>query len=472
MAEIRCLVNQSCEISGHHPAVLDRNRVHFFQDLESTVALMAHHLSRRGLGEGDRVAMLMYPSWPAVCTVFALIRIKAIVVPLSPRLPLEGLKSQLAAVQAHTMITEPGLHPEGLDGVDILHAEELSDYVALDRRIIPYHAIGQPAVIVFTSGSSGHPKPAMLTYGNLYYSAHHSNTNLHLSSNHKWLLSIPLYHVGGLGILFRCVEGGGTVVIPTRDVPLSQDVQSYEVTHLSLVPTQLIRMMRAADAKKTARSLHTVLLGGAPISTEHILQALALGFPVHATYGMTETSSQVATHPKYISEDKLHTAGRVLPCNEVIIAEDGEIYVRGLTLFAGYIEDDKTVKPFDAEGWYHTGDIGALDEAGYLTVLGRKDNRFISGGENIYPEEIERILTGRLKVDKAVVVPVADETFGQRPVAFVAFPPGTNAAHLAHQLEEFLPRFKIPVAFHEWPPEAPEDLKFDRIWFQDFINPP
>lgn len=470
MAEIRCLVNQSCEISKHQPAVLDNNRVHFFQDMESTVALMAHHLARRGLGEGDRVAMLMRPSWPSVCTVFALIRIKAIAVPLSPRLPVEALKSHLAAVQAHTLITEPGLHPEELDGVDILHAEEIADYVALDRRIIPYHDTSQPAVIVFTSGTSGHPKPAMLTYGNLYYSAQHSNTNLHFSSHHKWLLSIPLYHVGGLGILFRCVEGGGTVVIPTPDVPLSRDVQSYKVTHLSLVPTQLIRLMQAADAKKTARSLHTVLLGGAPISTEQVQQALALGFPVRVTYGMTETSSQVATHPKYISEDKLHTAGRVLPCSEVFIAEDGEIYVRGRTLFAGYIEGDKTVSPIDTEGWYHTGDIGALDEAGYLTVLGRKDNRFTSGGENIYPEEIEGILIGRLNVDKAIVVPVPDETFGQRPVAFVAFPSGITAAHLAHQLEEFLPRFKIPVVFHDWPPDAPDKLKSDRIWFQSFIN--
>jgi o-succinylbenzoate---CoA ligase len=468
MAEIRCLLNQSCEISKHIPAVLDSNRVHFFQDLESTVAFMAYHLAQRGLGEGDRIAMYMHPSWPAVCTLLAIIRIKAVAVPLSTRLPIDGLKRQLATVNAKTLMIQSGHGPEGsLDEVEILVAEELADYVALDRRNVPMHNLDQPAVIVFTSGSAGEPKPALLTYGNLYYSAQQSNINIRLSSNDRWVLSLPLYHVGGLAILFRCIESGATMVIPNRDVSLSQEIQAYEVSHLSIVPTQLIQMMQASDARETAASLRVVLLGGAPISEEHIRQAMSLGFPVYATYGLTEMCSQVATHSKYTPEEKLHTAGKVLRTNELMLAADGEIFVRGKALFAGYIEGDQLNPARDAEGWYHTGDAGVLDADGYLTILGRKDNLFISGGENIYPEEIERVLSGRLKVSRAVVVPVADETFGHRPLAFVEFPADVNAEHLSHQLKEFLPRFKIPVAFRAWPEDAPDGFKLDRAWFHN-----
>ncbi|MDQ3864187.1 MAG: AMP-binding protein, partial [Actinomycetota bacterium] len=143
------------------------------------------------------------------------------------------------------------------------------------------------------------------------------------------------------------------------------------------------------------------------------------------------------------------------------ISERGEILVRGETLFAGYVEGEELDRPLDAGGWFHTGDLGELDENGYLRVRGRMDNLFISGGENIQPEEIEEALCRLEGIHEAVVVPVPDEEFGARPVAFVRTDDG-ELEDLARKLEPVLPRFKIPISFHPWPERERPGMKADR----------
>jgi O-succinylbenzoic acid--CoA ligase len=146
---------------------------------------------------------------------------------------------------------------------------------------------------------------------------------------------------------------------------------------------------------------------------------------------------------------------------EVSISESGEILVRGETLFAGYVEGEELDRPLDAEGWFHTRDLGEIDEGGYLRVGGRMDNLFISGGESVQPEEIEEALCRLDGIDEAVVVPVPDEEFGARPVAFVRVA-GWEPEELAQELEPLLPRFKIPISFHPWPERARRGMKVDR----------
>jgi O-succinylbenzoic acid--CoA ligase len=139
----------------------------------------------------------------------------------------------------------------------------------------------------------------------------------------------------------------------------------------------------------------------------------------NTTYGLTEMASQVTTTSPAATLQELYTAGRVLPHREVSISESGRILVQGETLFAGYVGGEGVDRPLDAGGWFHTGDLGELDEAGYLSVRGRVDNMFVSGGENVQPEEVEEALCRLEGVEEAVVVPVEDEEFGARPVAFV-----------------------------------------------------
>ena len=153
------------------------------------------------------------------------------------------------------------------------------------------------------------------------------------------------------------------------------------------------------------------------------------------------------------------------------MAEDGESLVRGDTLFAGYVEGDGVKRPLDDGGWFHTGDLGEIDESGYLRVTGRRDNQFISGGENVQPEEIEAALLRIEGVEQAVVVPVADEEFGERPVAFVRARGGGQARDLTEALTLVLPRFKIPMAFRDWPePQGLEGMKVDRRAFRKLVR--
>ena len=175
-------------------------------------------------------------------------------------------------------------------------------------------------------------------------------------------------------------------------------------------------------------------------------------------------ASQVATMRPDSPPEKRETSGRLLRNRDLIIADDGEILVCGDTLFLGYVGPEGVRDARDKNGWFHTGDIGSLDAEGYLTVRGRKDFMFISGGENIHPEGIEDAIARLGGIEQSLVVPVADPEFGSRPAAFLradgALP---SAKTLAARLGEWLPKFKIPVAYFPWPEEFSGHLKPDRL---------
>ena len=189
---------------------------------------------------------------------------------------------------------------------------------------------------------------------------------------------------------------------------------------------------------------------------------MARGLPVFTSYGLTEMASQVTTTRPGAGAAERETSGRLLPHRLLRIAADGEILVRGETRFRGYVDEAMLHEPFDAEGWYATGDLGRLGEDSLLRVEGRKDNLFISGGENVQPEEIESALAACEGVAQAVVVPVPDAEFGYRPVAFVRLEGRVPEEDLRRALERRLPRFKMPRVFLPWPEEYAEGLKPDR----------
>jgi o-succinylbenzoate---CoA ligase len=414
-----------------------------------------------GLGElepGSRVALQLPKDERYVALVLALIRAGHVACPISDRLPPRGVAQLLGRAACSALISEDqellqtagsGLHrlaPEVLLREGRQRAEPAD---------IPQE---RPATIIFTSGSTGAPKAAIHTFGNHYHSALGSNANIALRPGDRWLHSLPLYHVGGLSILFRCLLAVATVALPQPGTTPGESIAGLAATHVSLVSSQLSRLLRESV---DLGGLQAVLMGGGPVPPSVVDEALARGLPLHTSYGLTEMSSQVTTTWPGASLEELRTAGRVLPNREVSISEEGEILVRGETLFAGYAEGEKLDRPVDAEGWFHTRDLGEIDESGYLRVGGRMDNLFISGGENVQPEEIEEALCRLEGVDEAVVVPVPDEEFGARPVAFVRAA-GREPEELAQELEPRLPRFKIPISFHPWPEEARRGMKADR----------
>ena len=423
-----------------------------YEELDLMISAAA--LRFGGLEPGSRVALYLPKDERYVALVLALIRAGHVACPISDRLPPRGVAKLLGRAACSALISEdedvgPGLfkpEPEALFRGGRQRAEPAD---------IPQ---GRPATIIFTSGSTGAPKAVLHTFANHYHSALGSNANIALRPGDRWLHSLPLYHVGGLSILFRCLLAGATVALPEPGTSIGESIVGLGATHVSLVSTQLSRLLQEnADLG----GLQAVLMGGGPVPPSLVDEALVRGLPLHTSYGLTEMASQVTTTPPGASLKELHTSGRALPSREVSISERGEILVRGDTLFAGYAEGEQLDRPLDQEGWFHTKDLGELDKDGYLRIGGRMDNLFISGGENVQPEEVEEALCRLEGVDEAVVVPVPDEEFGARPIAFVRAA-GRKPEELAQELESVLPRFKIPISFHPWPEEARRGMKVDR----------
>jgi o-succinylbenzoate---CoA ligase len=440
-----------------------------YGELDRRVSIVAGRIGEMGFGIGDRAALYLSKDEHYLVLFLALIRAGCITCPLSTRLPPRGVAPLLKKAACRVLISSDENLPGATDaGVRKLHPEVLfADEPGARDLPQPSEelrlALDRPATIVFTSGSTGVPKAVLHTFGNHYYSAKGSNANIALAPGDRWLHSLPLYHVGGLSILFRCLLAGAAIVLPESDVSLGAAIADGLATHVSLVSTQLLRLLREEDFDPGR--LRAILLGGGQIPASLVDEAVGHRLPVYTSYGLTEMASQVTATPPGASLEELHTSGRLLPHREISISDDGEILVKGETLFAGYVEGDVIDRPLDADGWFHTRDLGELDAEGYLRVRGRKDNLFISGGENVQPEEIEEALCRVEGVEEAVVVPVPDAEFGARPVAFVRKDDG-EPGDLARALEPVLPRFKIPVAFHGWP-EGVEGIKADRAFFRE-----
>ena len=465
-------LSEVAEVMPEALAVVAPGRMLTFGELDGLVAATARRLRAQAGGVGARVGLYLPNGWQALVLVLASIRAGVVVCPISTRVPPNGVATLLRKVSASLLITgRSELTGHLPDEIVVVPPETMVEEEVGGQEEASPLALDQPATVVFTSGSMGVSKAALHSVGNHYFSAMGARGNIALDSGDRWLLALPLYHVGGLGIVFRCVWAGATVVVPEPELALGAAIRQYEITHVSLVGTQLGRLLREEEGTAPA-TLKAVLVGGSAVSPSLIQQAHACGYPIHTTYGLTEMMSQVTTTPPGASLARLGTAGRLLPHRQVRIADNGEILVQGAVLFQGYVEGVALHRPLDADGWFHTGDRGVLDTDGFLRVLGRTDNMFISGGENIHPEEIEQALCTLDGVQQAVVVPVADASFGQRPIAFVKMTGRLPAREdFAAHLEALLPRFKIPLAFYAWPGEtASPGMKINRAFFRRYAE--
>jgi O-succinylbenzoic acid--CoA ligase len=434
-----------------------------YAELDRRVSAVAGRLRGLGVGPGSRVSIYLPKSESYFVLLLALLRAGAVACPLSTRLPTGAVVPLLAGISADALVSEGEAFPETagtlVEGIQAQTLLEDSDGAPSHGGPPERLALDCPATIVFTTGSTGTPKAALHGFGNHYYSALGSNANIALVPGDRWLHSLPLYHVGGLSIIFRSLISGSAMALPDPDALLGESIHRLRATHVSLVATQLRRLL-SEDAPPS--KLKAVLMGASAMPPALIDEAHASGLPLHTSYGLTELASQVTATPPNAPQWELHASGCVLPYREVSVAGDGEILVRGETLFAGYVSGDGLDPHLDDKGWFHTKDLGELSADGTLRVRGRKDNMFVSGGENVQPEEIEEALLRLPGVEEAAIVPVPDAEFGDRPVAFVRLARTDPPTDPREALERVLPRFKIPTAFHPWPPEAPTGMKVDR----------
>lgn len=334
------------------------------------------------------------------------------------------------------------------------------DVVLWDKQLgtaPPYSAVGTrdfrlprgTAFVLYTSGTTGRPKGAIVTRHNLITSAHASEANLGFERSDRWGCCMPICHIGGLSILTRCLIGRKPIVLMERFRPkhVVDTIQKHGVTLLSVVPTMLTLLLREGDVE-ALQSLRAVLVGGAPTPANLLEECVRLSIRALPTYGMTEACSQVAT---WSPSDPLQftgvgaSCGRPLPGVELRLVGKGderEIQVRGPMVFAGYLRESRR----KAHQWFSTGDIGCWDAEKRLIVLARRTDLILVGGENVYPAEVEQILSGCPGIGAVMVYGVADPVVGQVVAADVVPDAGFDAAVLSRFAEQNLAAYKRPKA--------------------------
>ncbi|WP_136602449.1 o-succinylbenzoate--CoA ligase [Salinigranum halophilum] len=442
-----------------------------FAGLDAMVDDLAGRLAALGVEDGDHLGMVMGTRLAAVCTVHAAERLGAVFVPLGDTLTPVELADQLAAADVTTLVCSAETEAtavEAFEGPVCSVDDPDRDAVASLADATPEPvgptgwALDDTRLLLFTSGTTGDPKAVRLTQGNLLWSAVASAFRLGLHADDRWLVCLSLHHMGGLSPVLRMPLYGMTVVLQESFDPgrTADDIGSQDVTCVSLVPTMLKRML---DLRGTlADSLRVVLLGGAPAPDTLVERCRDFSVPVYPTYGMTETSSQVATATPREAFDDVGTVGRPLFWTDVTVrdgdgaavdpGESGELVVDGPTVSPGYYENpDATSAAFGPHG-LRTGDVGYLDEHGRLFVLGRVDDQIITGGENVHPREVADVLREHPQVDDVVVVGVPDDEWGELVGALVV---GADDELTVDDLEgycrERLAGFKLPrvISFAE-----------------------
>ena len=432
---------QRARLSPERLALLCGDDRWTFAELERRVAAAAGRLTAAGVRADDQVALLARNGSAFVQLAHAVPRLRAVLAPLNLRWTVAELHPLLgdAAFLVHDgpNAEKAAELKEMLPALSCLSLEELTERcedgqdesakVAPDRvDLSALHSV------IYTSGTGGRPKGAMLTYGNHFWSALGSALNLGLHSDDRWLACLPLFHVGGLAILLRSVIYGSAAVVQEAFDPagVNRAIDEDGITIVSVVGAMLVPMLEEGGERPYPDTLRCVLVGGGPVPRPLLEECARRGLPVVQTYGLTEAASQVATLAPEDALRRLGSAGRPLFTTEVrIVDEDGqvlapgtagEIVVRGPTVTPGYLNDAEATERVLRGGWLHTGDIGELDADGYLYVLDRRDDLIVSGGENVYPAEVEEVLRSHPAVLEAGVVGLADERWGQTVAATVA----------------------------------------------------
>lgn len=416
-------------------ALIAPTREWTFAQLGERVARTIGALASRGVGRGSRVAVVAPNSEALVALLFALIEISAVVVPIHPRLTAGERARLVAAARPMLVLTEADLASLDGEAMDLETRAEAED----------------PLAIVFTSGTSGTPKGAVLPRRAFVASAHASAKNLGFYDDDRWLLCMPLCHVGGLSILTRCLLAMRPVVLVARFDARSviDAIAQHRATIVSVVPTMLHALLDEDDRGVLAK-LRVALVGGAAASPELLARAADRRVPALTTYGLTEACSQVTVQAPRDARTQEAGSGTPLEGVEVRVDARGHVLVRGATLMLGYdLPENKLDPARDQDGFFDTGDLGELDPYGRLHIHARRTDLIVTGGENVYPTEVEGALEAIDGVARALVFGAPDARWGQIVCALFVARDGANREAVLARAKEKLAPHKRPrrVAF-------------------------
>ncbi|MCM3729770.1 o-succinylbenzoate--CoA ligase [Neobacillus cucumis] len=439
-----------------------------FYDLYQCSLKVSGGLQALGIRKGQFVGVLLKNHLDTVTILFALQLLGARAVILNNRLTASELVFQLKDSKSAFLILEESFAEtetvitQQIDHLTTITKTKLTRIKPEKPYIQEEISLSELCTIMYTSGTTGNPKGVIQTYGNHWWSSTGSALNLGTIDSDCWLCAVPLFHISGYSILMRSVIYGMPIVLHEHfDAEQTiKDIQLKKVTIMSVVGTMLTQIVEALEDRRLPASFRCMLLGGGPAPLPLLEACVKKDIPVFQSYGMTETSSQIVTLSPEDSFHKLGSAGKPLFPSQLRIELEngetakagmpGEIVVKGPNVTPGYLNRSKATEEKIRDGWLYTGDIGYLDEQGFLYVKDRRSDLIISGGENIYPAELESILLAHPDVMDAGVTGIDDKKWGQVPVAFIVKKQGTNLS--GEELQRFcmerLAKYKLPKAFY------------------------
>ncbi|MDJ0396488.1 long-chain fatty acid--CoA ligase [Rhodococcus sp. G-MC3] len=437
-----------------------------YREVHNRVLNRADVLLESGVKPGDRVAYLG-PNHPALVeTMLAVVRVGAIFLPLNYRLSAPELEYQISDAGIGILFADRAMEStaDSLTSLtDVRYIEWSADAVEPPAAPTPAAEVGgeDPAFVLYTSGTTGHPKGAILTHENLLWNSYNMLLDIDVSADEVALISAPMFHVAALDqlVLTVLLKGGTCVIAPKWDVDDTFDlIDRHRVTWMFGVTSmyaQLSQSPRWPDADLT--SIRSVMSGGAPIPLRLIETYRIKGVTFCQGYGMTETAPGATFLGPRDAVRKAGSAGQQVMFDEVLIVDAegnrapsgsaGEVIVRGPNVTAGYWGNETaTAASFTDGGWFHTGDIAYQDDEGYVFIVDRLKDMYISGGENVYPAEVENVLFQHPDVVECAVIGTSDNRWGEVGHAFVVITAESNLDQgtLSAFCSERLARYKVP----------------------------
>ncbi len=459
-------IRDRARLTPHRTAIDFGGRLISYADLDRDSSRLAAELVARGLSRGDRVAVLSDNCPEFVTLFFACAKAGLVVTPLNWRLAPSELAYQIDHSQANLLVVS-AQRLEQADAALAIAANRppvrrIEDAPQADGDVATEVHDDDALVICYTSGTSGRPKGAVLTHANCFWTNLSIDHLIDVTTFDVVLQVLPQFHIGGWNVqpLLAWWKGATVVLEPTFDAGRALElIETKRVTTLMGVPATYLFMAEHPDfAARDLSSLRVVIVGGAPMPEGLIRTWTGRGVRLVQGYGLSEASPNVLGLPPEYVQAKVGYAGKAYPHVQVALGREdgslvegpgvGELLVRGPNVFAGYWRDPDATAEALRGGWLHTGDVAERDAEGFYRIRDRLKEMYISGGENVYPAEVESVLCDHPAVIEAAVVGVPDERWGEVGVAFVATRTAVEADELIGWCREHLARFKVPRQVH------------------------
>lgn len=453
--KIDCPISEQAKINPEVVAVCDQGRNYSYSDINQIILNLQYFFTEKKLQSGDKVVLFIDNPFHLFLCMWSLLRLNIAVLPINHKFPNMVVDTHFRQVNAKKVIT----NKLSYNSSPVIYLPKVSNLQTTKKQFLSSLQLNKHLFYLLSSGTTGTAKVIVHTLNAFYEHVAAVKLFMYLNSNTVYLLNLPLFHVSGLGIVFRTFLSGAKLVISNKDNWV-KDISEFKVTHLSMVETQVKQCLNGNET--IFLGIKVLLLGGSKFSNEILDRLITQKVPVFLSYGLTEAATQVFTK-NLLTGKSLHLMD--------IICKDKQILIKGKQLFKGYYTEGLTVLPLTQTDYFETRDLGIMKNL-ELKILGRSDNCFISGGENIFPEEIEGVIQTHSFVKRVIVIPIPDQLFQFKPVAFVDINnQNFNLNDLYEFVQDKLPNFKQPVNYYHWPSSYPETgIKLNRTWFQAYMN--